>query len=137
MDDCVRIERGIFDRLLAEARANPNLECCGLLAGRNGIISALLPAKNALRSAKAYEIDPQELFALFRHMRAEALEHLGIYHSHPNGENSPSALDLERAFYPDVAYLIICPHAAAPHPIRAFSITESRVRELSVQILGS
>ena len=55
--------------LLAEARANPNIECCGLLAGREGIISAVLPAKNALQSAMAYEIDPEELFALFRRMR--------------------------------------------------------------------
>lgn len=135
MDDCVRIEHGVFDRLIVEARANPNMECCGLLAGRNGIISALLPAKNALQSAKAYEIDPRELFVLYRCMRAEALEHLGIYHSHPKGENSPSPLDLERAFYPDVAYLIICPHPATSRPIRAFSIIERRARELSVQIL--
>ena len=132
MDDYVRIELGIFDRLLAEARANPNVECCGLLAGRNGVISAVLPAKNALQSARAYEIDPQELFTLFRRMRTEALEHLGIYHSHPQGENSPSSIDLERAFYPEAAYLIISPHAAAPRPIRAFTISEGQARELQI-----
>jgi len=135
MEDCVRIERGIFDRLLAEARANPELECCGLLAGRNGVISAVLPAKNALQSARAYEINPQELFTLFRHMRSDALEHLGIYHSHPQGQNSPSPIDLERAFYPEVAYLIISPHPAASRPIRAFTIIERQARELSVRIL--
>jgi|SRR5690349_8845174 proteasome lid subunit RPN8/RPN11 len=137
MDDCVRIERGIFDRLLAEARANPKIECCGLLAGCNGVISTVLPAKNSLQSATAYEIEPQELFALFRRMRSEALEHLGIYHSHPNAENSPSPSDLERAFYPDVVYLIISPDATAPRPVRAFTIVEGRARELSVQILRS
>lgn len=135
MDDCVRIERGILDRLLAEARANPNIECCGLLAGRKGVISTVLPAKNALQSAKAYEIEPAELFALFRRMRVDALEHLGIYHSHPSGENSPSTSDLERAFYPDVAYLIISPDAAASRPIRAFKIGEGRARELLLEIL--
>src|SRR5579862_5827619 len=100
MSDLVRITRAVFDRLLAEARLNPEIECCGLLAGRDGIISAVLPAKNALQSAKAYEIAPAELFAIFRRMRAEALEHLGIYHSHPQGENCLSSLDIERAFYP-------------------------------------
>jgi proteasome lid subunit RPN8/RPN11 len=135
MEDCVRIDRGIFDRLLAEARANPKIECCGLLAGRKGVISSVLPAKNALQSAKAYEIEPEELFALFRRMRAEELEHLGIYHSHPNGENSPSPSDLERAFYPDVAYLIISPDATASRPIRAFTIVEGRARERLLEIL--
>jgi len=135
MNDLVRIERGVFDRLLAEARANPNMECCGLLAGRDAVISAILPAKNALESAKAYEIAPEELFALFRRMRSEELEHLGIYHSHPRGENSPSPLDLERAFYPSAAYLIICPHPAASRPIRAFRIIEGRARELSLEIV--
>ena len=135
MDDFVRIERAIFDRLLVEARGNPAIECCGLLAGRNGVITAVLPAKNALQSAKAYEIASQELFALFRRMRSESLDHLGIYHSHPKGENSPSPVDLERAFYPGVVYLIICPHPGASHPIRAFSIIEGRARELSLRVL--
>lgn len=130
--DVIHISRGVFDRLLAEARANPNIECCGLLAGRHGIISAVLPAKNALQSAKAYEIAPEDLFALFRRMRSEALEHLGIYHSHPQSENFPSPLDLERAFYPDAAYLIISPNPEASRPVRAFRIIEGHARELEI-----
>jgi proteasome lid subunit RPN8/RPN11 len=135
MNDLVRIERGVFDRLLVEARANPDIECCGLLAGRDTVISAILPAKNALLSAKAYEIAPKELFALFCRMRSEELEHLGIYHSHPTGDNAPSSLDLERAFYPAAAYLIICPRPGASRPIRAFHIIEGRARELSLEIV--
>jgi proteasome lid subunit RPN8/RPN11 len=135
MDDLVRIEQGIFDRLLAEARANPNIECCGLLAGRDAVISAMLPAKNALQSPKAYEIAPPELFELFRRIRSGGLEHLGIYHSHPNGENTPSPLDIERAFYPDSAYLIISMRPAASRPIRAFRIVEGQARELSLEII--
>lgn len=135
MSDLVLITRAACDRLVAEARANPNIECCGLLAGRGGVISAVLPAKNALRSATAFEIAPEELFALFRCMRSEELEHLGIYHSHPKGENFPSPSDLECAFYPDAAYFIICPDAAASRAVRAFRIIEGRVRELQLEII--
>src|SRR4029077_3567949 len=135
MNDLVRIERGIFDRLLTEARANPKIECCGLLAGCDAVISAILPAKNALQSPKAYEIAPQELFELFRRIRSAGLEHLGIYHSHPNSENAPSPLDIERAFYPESAYLIISMRPTASHPIRAFRIVEGQARELSLQIV--
>ena len=137
MNDLVRIERGIFDRLFAEARANPNIECCGLLAGCDAVISAILPAKNALQSPKAYEIAPRELFDLFRRIRCGGLEHLGIYHSHPNGENAPSPLDIERAFYPDSVYLIISMRPVASRPIRAFRIVEGQARELSFQIIGA
>ena len=133
--EVIRISRGAIDLLLVEARANPNIECCGLLGGRDGLISAVLPAKNALQSAKAYEIASEELFALFRRTRAEALEHLGIYHSHPKGENSPSPLDLERAFYPDAAYLIISADLNASNTVRAFRIVAGRARELPLEIV--
>jgi proteasome lid subunit RPN8/RPN11 len=134
MREVVRISRVVFERLLSEARINPEIECCGLLAGRDGLISAVFPAKNASQSAKAYEIAPVELFAIFRRMRAEALEHLGIYHSHPQGKNSPSSLDIERAFYPEAAYLIVSPRPAAILPVRAFRIRQGQAREIDLQI---
>lgn len=117
MHDSVWVKRDVLDRLLAEARANADIECCGLLAGRGGVISTILPAKNALESAKAYEIAPNELFSLFRRMRDEGLEHLGIYHSHPKGDNSPSPRDIECAFYPEAIYVIICPRPDAASPV--------------------
>src|ERR1700686_78466 len=107
--DFVQISRRVCEALLAQALSHPLQECCGLLAGRGGVITAIFPANNALQSAKAYEIAPEELFALFRRMRSEGLEHLGIYHSHPSGDNAPSPRDIERAFYPAVAYFIISP----------------------------
>jgi proteasome lid subunit RPN8/RPN11 len=135
MSEVVRISRGVFERLLSEARTNPEIECCGLLAGRDGLISTVLPAKNALQSAKAYEIAPAELFAIFRRMRTEALEHLGIYHSHPQGENSPSSLDIERAFYPEAAYVIVNPQPTAIRPIRAFRIRQGQAGEIDLRII--
>jgi proteasome lid subunit RPN8/RPN11 len=128
-----RVRRAVLDRLLAEARREPRLECCGLLAGRDGVISAVLPARNALASATAYEIEPAELFALFRRMRDERLEHLGIYHSHPQGENAPSPSDLERAYYPEAAYFIVSPRPDAARPIRAFRMAGGRAAELAIQ----
>jgi len=122
----------ILDAMLQDARRQPGAECCGLLAGHGGIINAIFPAENALASPNAYEIAPRELFALFRHMREEHLEHLGIYHSHPAGENRPSARDIEQAFYPDAAYFIISPQLEAPKPIRAFSIRDGRAEELEL-----
>jgi proteasome lid subunit RPN8/RPN11 len=132
MADSVRVRAEILQKMLAHARCEPELECCGLLAGRDGAITAIFPATNALASATAYEIAPQELFLLFRAMREQGLTHIGLYHSHPRGENAPSPRDIELAYYPDQAYFIISPLAGAPNPVRAFSIRGTGVQELEI-----
>lgn len=69
-----------------------------------------------------------------REMRADGLELLGIYHSHPNGKNEPSPRDIELAYYPDAAYFIISPLVGAARPVRAFSILDGHVTELEIQV---
>jgi proteasome lid subunit RPN8/RPN11 len=131
----VRVRAEVLAQLLAEARQTPHQECCGFLAGRDGVITKILPAANALASPTSFEIAPMELFRLVREMRAEELEHLGIYHSHPAGENVPSPRDRERAFYPDVAYFIVSPRIDIQDGIRAFSIREGNVAEITVEVM--
>jgi proteasome lid subunit RPN8/RPN11 len=132
----IPILRSIVAELSAQALYDPARECCGLLAGREGAITQIFPATNvATNPATSYEIAPEELFRLMREIRAASLELLGIYHSHPNGKNEPSALDVERAYYPDVAYFITSPCEDAPKPTRAFSIRGDRVTELEIQVV--
>ncbi|HUK53523.1 MAG TPA: M67 family metallopeptidase [Candidatus Binatia bacterium] len=132
MPESVRITREVYERLLSHARQEPWRECCGLLAGREGVVSVVLPAVNALASPTAFEIAPRELFELFQRMRAEGWEHLGIYHSHPEGENAPSRRDIEQAYYQDAVYFIVAPAPAHPRPVRAFRIREGTVTELEM-----
>lgn len=132
MGEEIRVKKDVLDELLAEARRAPDQECCGLLAGRDGVISAIFPGVNVLASATAYEIAPEQLFRFFREMRAAGLEHLGIYHSHPAGPNTPSARDLERAFYSDAVYFIVSPQPQAAQPLRAFRIREGQAIELGI-----
>jgi proteasome lid subunit RPN8/RPN11 len=116
------------------ALVKPAHECCGLLAGSNGVIARVYRATNAANNlATAYEIAPQELFSLVREIRAAGLELMGIYHSHPNGKNQPSPRDIEVAYYPDTAYIIISPQAGAAQPVRAFSIRDGRANELDIE----
>jgi [CysO sulfur-carrier protein]-S-L-cysteine hydrolase len=128
----IRIRREILARLLDEARRSPEIECCGLLAGAGGVITEVLPARNALASATAYEIAPEELFRLFRQLREQGLDHLGIYHSHPATDNAPSPSDIARAYYPEAAYFIISPREDAPRPIRVFEIRNGAASELRI-----
>jgi proteasome lid subunit RPN8/RPN11 len=132
----IRLAGSVAARLTEHACANPAEECCGLLAGTAGTISRSFRARNIANApSTAYEIAPQELFKLMREIRGAGLELLGIYHSHPRGENVPSARDIERAYYPDAAYVIVLPRVDAPKPIRAFSIRDGRANELDIHIV--
>ena len=132
----IRVRAEIVQEMLRIARSEPRMECCGLLAGVGGVITRIFPAKNALASPTAYDVAPQDLFQLFRRIREEELEHLGIYHSHPASENVPSPRDIELAAYPNEAYFIISLLPAAPNPVRAFSIRDGHVQELKIQIVA-
>lgn len=131
-----RITRSALQQMLDAARSEPNYEVCGLLAGRDGIITTVYRARNALASATRYEIDPPEILKIIREIHAQNLEFLGVYHSHPNTDNAPSPTDVERAYYPEAAYFIISPKPDVPNPIRAFQIRDGNVTELFVEVLS-
>ncbi|HXW16689.1 MAG TPA: M67 family metallopeptidase [Candidatus Acidoferrales bacterium] len=134
MREAIRIRREILAEMLAHAEREAQRECCGLLAGRDGAISEIFSAGNASENpATSYEIAPADLFRMMRAIRAARLDLLGIYHSHPQGDNFPSALDVERAFYPDAAYFVVSPRAKARNPVRAFWIRDAVATELSVE----
>ncbi len=132
MAESVKVRQEILEEMLEHARREPCIECCGLLAGRDGVITAIFPATNSLSSATAYENAPRELFEIFRTLRKRGLTHLGHYHSHLSTENAPSPSDIEQAGYPDQAYFIVSVRPGAPNPVRAFSIRDGAVRELEI-----
>ena len=106
-----------------------------MLAGREDLITHIFPATNvAADPARNYEIAPKELFSLMREMRADDVELMGIYHSHPNGKNEPSLQDVERAYYPQAAFFIVSGGAEEAGAIRAFSIRDSGVEELKMEL---
>jgi [CysO sulfur-carrier protein]-S-L-cysteine hydrolase len=135
MERNCRVTRAVLREMLEAARSDSSHECCGLLAGCGGEIRAIFPAQNGLASATAYEIAPQELFTQFRQIRERNLEFLGIYHSHPQTENFPSATDIARAYYPDAIYFIISPKQDALKPIRAFRIGDGSFTELLIEVI--
>jgi [CysO sulfur-carrier protein]-S-L-cysteine hydrolase len=132
MAESIRIHAKIVSEILEHAKREPLTECCGLLAGRDGIIDTIFPAKNALNSATLYEISPKELFRLFQEMREQGLTHLGQYHSHLSTGNVPSPKDIEQAGYPDQAYFMATLLPDVPKPVRAFSIRDGAVEELGI-----
>jgi proteasome lid subunit RPN8/RPN11 len=115
-------------------------EACGLLAGREGVVSRAIPLPNVSPSPeRAYLADPEYLYRALRDLEERGEEMLAIYHSHPGGPPTPSARDLEQAFWPGVVQLVVSlsgrePEArgyllpedrtAAPRPVRVLVIKD-------------
>jgi proteasome lid subunit RPN8/RPN11 len=138
MKRSVRSRRKVYGQLLKHARRQPHRECCGILAGQDGLITQAFPAKNvAADPVRNYEIAPKEIVRLMEELRKRRLEFLGIYHSHPNwlDTNEPSLTDIALAHYSEASYFIVTPRPYAPTPIRAFSIRDRCAMELEIQVL--
>ena len=127
----LRFSRAQLEQMIAQARADAPLETCGLLAGRDGRVTRVLPVPNILRSRVAYRMDGPEFLDA---MAACDFEPLAIYHSHPQGPPVPSPTDVAESYYPDSIYVIIS-LAQEPPSVRAFRIVSGVVTKETCQVL--
>ncbi len=96
----------IHDAIITHAREGKPEEICGLLRGKDDVVSDIRRAWNvALNRIMDYEIDPAALLVQFQ-WEDEGGELIAIYHSHPLSPAYPSASDAYNAYYPDAVYLI-------------------------------
>lgn len=94
--------------ILTQALAEAPREACGLLAGREGRVMAVVPVTNsAADPLHEYRIDTTALSTHLPQFEREGWSLLGFYHTHPTDDPLPSATDIARAAYPDLAYLIV------------------------------
>jgi proteasome lid subunit RPN8/RPN11 len=123
--------------MLEQARAELPNECVGLLAGRRqadvGVVVRHYPLVNALASPVEFESEARGMFQADRDMRANDLEILAIYHSHPTSKPVPSRKDLQRNYSPGVVNLIISLQTAKP-AVRAWWLTEDGFAEADWQV---
>jgi proteasome lid subunit RPN8/RPN11 len=126
---------GLLEQIVAYARAGLPLESCGLLAGHGSSATQFISITNRLASAMEFDMDPTELIAALRALRTTGEKLLAIVHSHPRGPASPSAKDIERAWYPDVAHIIVSFASAETPQVRGFRILEGEVIEIELRAI--
>ncbi len=90
-------------------------ECCGFLIGRKlhdepptVMVEQVLAAHNDREDQRhsRFVIAPETVLATHKRARAQQLDVVGYYHSHPDAPARPSELDREFA-WPDLSYLIV------------------------------
>lgn len=131
----MKITRSIMNHLLSHAREGYPNEVCGLMAGKDGTVSRIFRTTNIDKSSISYMMEPSEQFRAFKEMRAEGLELLGIYHSHPTSQAYPSQTDVRLAFYPDVAYLIASLQNPDKPVIKGFRIVDGIISDEALEII--
>jgi proteasome lid subunit RPN8/RPN11 len=127
------IRQDVVDAMIAHARAEAPLECCGLLAAGGEVIDECIRTRNAKSSETAYLVDPEDHFAALKRVRQARRRIVGAYHSHPRSPAQPSPSDVREAHYPEFVYVIVSLQDPATPEVRGFQIREGTYREIGLR----
>ena len=122
----VAVPGSVVDFILAHAAEDAPREACGLLIGRGLAVHRAVRARNQARTDTRYEVSPEDHFAAVKAARADALEVIGGYHSHPGSPAEPSPTDRESAFGGFV--FVIASRVPRPH-LRAWELVDGNFTE--------
>jgi proteasome lid subunit RPN8/RPN11 len=120
----ISIPAAVVTGMIEHAREEAPRECCGLLVGKGDAVARSVRARNLDATATRYLIDPADHFAAIRTARAEGLEVIGAYHSHPSSAAIPSETDIAEASNgADFLYVIV---SLVDDEVRAYRIVDGR-----------
>jgi proteasome lid subunit RPN8/RPN11 len=132
------LDRSVVDAMIAHARRDHPDEACGVVAGRAGRATRVIPMANAERSPTFYRFDAAEQLRVWREMDDNDEEPLVIYHSHTATEAYPSRTDIAYAGEPEAHYVLIStrPELGEDAEVRSYRIVDGNVSEENLLIDG-
>jgi [CysO sulfur-carrier protein]-S-L-cysteine hydrolase len=121
--------QSFLDEMIAHANEDTPNECCGIIAGKDGRATKLFRATNAEASPYRYNVEPKDLFRIFRECDEKGWTFLAIYHSHTASEAYPSPTDVRLATWPEAYYVLVSLKDADKPVVRAFRILDGAISE--------
>lgn len=106
-------------------------EGCGLLGGTQGRVTRVLPVPNVTHRSDRFRMDPERQVEAMLSLEADGLQLVAIYHSHPQGPDALSSIDLAEAAYPEAVYLVFS-SSETGWPVRGYQISGGSAREIQV-----
>lgn len=107
----IKILKSDYEKMIQHAESELPNEACGLIAGSiNGTdkeIQKVYFLTNIDHSNEHFSLDPKEQLAAIKDMRANGLQPLGNWHSHPESPSRPSEEDKRLAYDSSASYLIL------------------------------
>ena len=130
-----------LDRIRAHGEATYPEECCGILVGSAGKAAGedpgplarvvrLVGAENERAQENRhnrYLIPPEVILRTEREARADGLDVVGYYHSHPDHPSRPSDFDRDHA-WPGYSYLIVSVREGRARDERSWRLSDDRSR---------
>lgn len=132
----LRIDRSIYDQIVAHARRDHPDEACGVVAGPEGSDrpERFIEMLNAERSPTFYRFDSIEQLKVWRGMDDRDEEPVVIYHSHTATEAYPSRTDISYASEPGAHYVLVSTREPDTVEFRSYRIVDGEVTEEPVEI---
>jgi [CysO sulfur-carrier protein]-S-L-cysteine hydrolase len=128
----VKLRAEHVEAMIQHALEDAPVECCGMLAARDGEVVAVHRAKNKEASPYRFSIDGLEQRRIEEKMDAAGAELVGFYHSHTGSEAKPSPTDIRMmgTFFgpPYVHFVIGVADRERPHA-RVFFIEDAAATE--------
>jgi len=99
----IKINSEAWKTMVDHAQSTFPDECCGVMVGRiegqDKLVTSAFALENAYKGKQEdrYEIRPEDLLAADKNARAEGLDLIGIFHSHPDCDAYFSKTDLENS----------------------------------------
>jgi proteasome lid subunit RPN8/RPN11 len=94
MSAAIRLKREHIEAMVAHAVEDAPIECCGLLAARDGAVVDVRRAKNNEKSPYRFDIHPLETKRHLDAIEENEQELAGFYHSHTGSPAIPSPTDI-------------------------------------------
>lgn len=131
----MKISQALIDEMVAHARADLPNECCGMLGGRDGVATSVVPVENAAASPLRYEMDPQGQFDALKAIEDGGDELIGIYHSHTRSAAYPSQTDVNEArMWPEQVYVIVSLENGEAPDVKAYDLADLRIADVDLDV---
>jgi proteasome lid subunit RPN8/RPN11 len=124
----LRIQKALYEEVIAHCQSRHPKEACGLLAGRAAeTVTTVYPMTNVEDSPIGYAMDPKEQLRVETAMRRQGERLVGIYHSHTASEAYPSSVDVGLAISPDVSYVLVSLKDRERPQLKSYHIDGTRI----------
>ncbi len=108
------IDRKVVQRLFAEGQEALPKEYSAMLAGHGPHVTKHFAAPLSDTDSRTFAWSGPSLIGALRDMRAEGLEWIGVFHTHPTTPAVPSSADRLGWHYPTLGYWIASLEKAEP-----------------------
>ncbi len=127
----LKISEQLAGRIRAHGVETYPYECCGAILGRDGEAARevldLIPLANRRDDSprNRFEVTSEDVRLAEKAARAQNLELIGWYHSHPDHPARPSEYDRDHA-WPWYSYIIVSVQSGQPRDMNSWRLRDDR-----------